>query len=113
MDRNNIEKIAHCAEDKVLLAKLWDKINAGMRKNILSSTCFLSPREQELARYLFGSPRVRIMEETAVVFPVPAYPFTTSMSSSSPQRKSAAVLKKLSWERVGSNFKLDMNPLYK
>ena len=56
MDRNNIEKIARCAEDKVLLAKLWDKINAGMRKNIPSSTCFLSPREQELARYLFGSP---------------------------------------------------------
>ena len=30
MDRNNIEKIAHSAEDKVLLAKLWDKINAGI-----------------------------------------------------------------------------------
>ena len=56
MDRNNIEKIAQSAEDKVLLAKLWDKINAGMRKNIPASTCFLSPREQELARYLFGAP---------------------------------------------------------
>ena len=56
MDRNNIEKIAQSAEDKVLLAKLWDKINAGMRKNIPASTCFLSPREQELARYLFGTP---------------------------------------------------------
>lgn len=56
MDRNNIEKIAQSAEDRVLLAKLWDKINAGMRKNIPASTCFLSPREQELARYLFGSP---------------------------------------------------------
>ena len=54
MDRNNIDKIAHCAEDKVLLAKLWDKINAGLRRNILSSTCFLSPRELEMARYLFG-----------------------------------------------------------
>lgn len=56
MDRNNIEKIAQSAEDKVLLAKLWDKINAGLRKNIPASTCFLSPREQELARYLFGTP---------------------------------------------------------
>lgn len=54
MDRSNIEKIAHTAEDKLLLAKLWDKITAGMRKNILASTCFLTPREQEMARYLFG-----------------------------------------------------------
>ena len=38
----------------MLLAKIWDKINAGLRKNILSSTCFLSPRELEMARYLFG-----------------------------------------------------------
>ena len=56
LDRSNIEKIAQSAEDKMLLAKIWDIINAGMRKNILSSTCFLSPREQEMARYLFGSP---------------------------------------------------------
>jgi len=38
----------------MLLAKLWDKINAGMRKNIPASTCFLSPRELEMARFLFG-----------------------------------------------------------
>jgi RNA-binding protein YlmH len=54
MDRSNIEKIAQNPEDKLLLAKIWDKINAGLRKNILSSTCFLSPRELEMARYLFG-----------------------------------------------------------
>lgn len=54
MDRNNIEKIAHTAEDKMLLAKVWDKINAGIRKNILASTCFLSPRELEMTRFLFG-----------------------------------------------------------
>lgn len=56
MDRQNIEKIAQTAEDKLLLAKLWDKVNAGMRKNIPANTGFLSPREQELARYLFGQP---------------------------------------------------------
>ena len=56
MDRNNIEKIAHNAEDRLLLAKLWDKINAGIRKNIPGSTCFLSPRELEMAKYLFGEP---------------------------------------------------------
>ena len=56
MDRNNIEKIARNPEDRMLLAKLWDKINAGIRKNIPASTCFLSPRELEMARFLFGQP---------------------------------------------------------
>ncbi len=54
MDRKNIDKIAQTAEDRVLLAKLWDKISAGMRKNIPANTCFLSPRELEMARFLFG-----------------------------------------------------------
>ena len=56
MDRSNIEKIAHNPEDRMLLAKLWDKINAGIRKNIPANTCFLSPRELEMARYLFVEP---------------------------------------------------------
>ena len=56
MDRNNIEKIARSPEDRLLLAKLWDKINAGIRKNIPANTCFLSPRELEMARFLFGEP---------------------------------------------------------
>ena len=56
MDRSNIEKIGKNAEDRLLLAKLWDKIDAGMRKNIPAATCFLSPRELELSRYLFGQP---------------------------------------------------------
>ncbi|MBQ8748327.1 MAG: hypothetical protein IJZ14_00720 [Oscillospiraceae bacterium] len=55
MDRSNIEKIAKSPEDRVLLAKVWDKIGAGLRKNIPASTCFLSPREQEMARFLFGN----------------------------------------------------------
>lgn len=54
MDRNNIDKIAQSPEDKVLLAKMWDKINAGIRRNIPANTCFLSPRELEMARFLFG-----------------------------------------------------------
>lgn len=56
MDRSSIEKIAQSPEDRLLLAKLWDKINAGMRRCIPASTCFLSPREQALAKYLFGTP---------------------------------------------------------
>lgn len=54
MERSNIDKIAKNQEDKLLLAKLWDKINPGMRKNVIATTCFLSPRELELARFLFG-----------------------------------------------------------
>lgn len=54
MDRKHIEKIAANPEDRLLLAKLWDKIDAGMRRNMPSATAFLSPREQEMARFLFG-----------------------------------------------------------
>lgn len=54
MDRSNIEKISENSEDRVLLAKLWDKITAGIRRNIPANTCFLSPREQEMSRFLFG-----------------------------------------------------------
>ena len=38
----------------MLLAKIWDNINAGLRKNIPASTSFLSPRELEMSRFLFG-----------------------------------------------------------
>lgn len=55
MNRENIDKIAQNPEDRLLLAKVWDKINAGIRKNIPVNTAFLSPREQELCRYLFGN----------------------------------------------------------
>ena len=54
MDRKNIEKIAKTPEDRLLLAKLWDKIGGAICRNIPGSTCFLSPRELELARFLFG-----------------------------------------------------------
>jgi len=54
LDRGNIEKIARTPEDKVLLAKVWDKINMGIRKNVPASTCFLTLRELEMTRYLFG-----------------------------------------------------------
>ncbi len=55
MDRGNIEKIAHTPEDRMLLAKVWDKIQAGLRRDIPANTAFLSPRELEMTRYLFGN----------------------------------------------------------
>ena len=54
MDRSNIDKIAKTPEDRVLLAKVWDKINAGIRKNIPANTCFLSLRELDMTKFLFG-----------------------------------------------------------
>ena len=54
MDRANIEKIAHTPEDRMLLSKVWDKIHAALRRNIPGNTCFLSPRELDMTRYLFG-----------------------------------------------------------
>ena len=53
MDRSNIDKIAQTPEDRLLLAKLWDKLQPGFQREIPASTCFLSPREQEMARFLF------------------------------------------------------------
>ena len=54
MNRENIDKIAQTPEDRILLAKLWDKICTGIRRNIPANTGFLSPRDLEMARYLFG-----------------------------------------------------------
>ena len=54
MNHENIDKIAQSAEDRLLLAKLWDKISNAIRRSIPGSTGFLSPREQEMARFLFG-----------------------------------------------------------
>ena len=54
MDRSNIVKIAHTPEDKLLLAKVWDRINTAVSRDIPAATGFLSPRELEMTRYLFG-----------------------------------------------------------
>lgn len=54
MDRKNIDIIAQNPEDRILLAKLWDKIQTGIRKNIPAHTGFLSVREAQLAQFLFG-----------------------------------------------------------
>lgn len=55
MDRSNIDKIAHTPEDRMLLAKVWDKIQAGFHRDIPANSCFLSPRELEMTHYLFGN----------------------------------------------------------
>ena len=53
MDKQKlIATLAQSREDQVLLARVWDRYAAGVRKNIPTSTCFLSGREQILARQL-------------------------------------------------------------
>ncbi len=54
MNRGNIEKIAQTPDDRMTLAKVWDTITMGIRKNIPANTGFLSPRELEMTRLLFG-----------------------------------------------------------
>lgn len=39
----------------MLLAKVWDKIQVGFHRDIPANSCFLSPRELEMTRYLFGN----------------------------------------------------------
>ena len=53
MDKQKlIDALAETSEDRLLLARVYDKISAGERKNIPASTCFLTGREQELMKLL-------------------------------------------------------------
>ena len=54
MDRSNIGKIAQNNDDKLLLARIWDKINVGMNRSIPANSAFLSPRELHMSHFLFG-----------------------------------------------------------
>lgn len=60
MDKNAI--IAKCAqepEDKLLLARIWDKYEQAQRKNVPAATVFLSPRERQLAQAMLNAAGVR------------------------------------------------------
>ena len=60
MDKNAI--IAKCAqepEDRLLLARVWDKYEQTERRNIPSATVFLSPRERQLAQAMLNAAGVR------------------------------------------------------
>ena len=60
MDKNAI--IAKCAqdpEDRLLLARVWDKYEQTERKSIPTATVFLSPRERQLAQAMLNAAGVR------------------------------------------------------
>ncbi len=52
--QKRIAALAETQEDQVLLARIWDRFSAGARRNIPTATCFLSGREQLLARRLLA-----------------------------------------------------------
>ncbi len=54
-----IAKLAQEPEDRLLLARIWDKYEQTRRKNIPAATVFLSPREQQLAQTLLNAAGVR------------------------------------------------------
>lgn len=60
MDKNTvIGKIAQESEDKLLLARIWDKYEQMDRRDIPTATVFLSPREQTLAQALLNTAGIR------------------------------------------------------
>ena len=50
--RQMIAALAESEEDKLLLARIYDRIQGGVQKNIPAATPFLTLREQDLARRL-------------------------------------------------------------
>ncbi len=60
MDKNGIiGKIARDSEDKLLLARIFDKYEQMERRGIPTATAFLSPREQTMAQALLNSAGIR------------------------------------------------------
>ena len=48
--KEKIERLAQTPEDRVLLARVWERLSAGQRREIPAFSCFLSLREQELVQ---------------------------------------------------------------
>lgn len=76
--RERIERLAQTEEDKILLARLYDRLNGAARRNIPASGPFLSPREQALSRQLLPGDGFRFFggyegAERAVFCYVPDY----------------------------------------
>ena len=56
MDKNTIiTRTAQEPEDRLLLARVWDKYEQTERKSIPSATVFLSPREQQMAQAMLNA----------------------------------------------------------
>lgn len=76
--RERIERLAQTGEDKVLLARLFDRLNGAAVRNVPAAGPFLSPREQALARQLLPGTEFRFFggyegAERAVFCYIPDY----------------------------------------
>ncbi len=76
--RDLIERLAQTEEDRVLLARLYDRMSRAVRKNIPAAGPFLSPREQALALRLLPETDCRLFggyqgAERALLCYVPDY----------------------------------------
>lgn len=49
-----IEGLAQSEDDKILLARVYERIHGGIQKSVATSTCFLSLRERALAEQLLA-----------------------------------------------------------
>jgi len=76
--RQQIEALAQSDEDKILLARVYDRILGAEQKNIPAATCFLTEREQVLAERLLRGTEPRFFggregAERAVCCYIPDY----------------------------------------
>lgn len=76
--RQRIERLAETEEDRILLARVYDRMTAAEQRNVPGYTCFLSQREQALARRLLPELELRFFggydgAERAVCCYVPDY----------------------------------------
>ena len=57
MDKQTrIDRVAQTPEDRILFARLYEKLTGAERRSIVGVTCFLAPREQVLLRRICPSP---------------------------------------------------------
>lgn len=55
MDKQKcIARVAQTEEDRILFARLYDRLTGAEQKNIPGTTCFLSPREQVLVKQMLA-----------------------------------------------------------
>jgi len=57
--RKQIETVAENDDDRVLFARIYDRLTGAEQKNIPASTCFLAPREQVLIKRMLPHMELR------------------------------------------------------
>ena len=73
-----IARYAQTEEDRILLARVYDRLTGAQRKNMPASTCFLSKREQQLVQGMLPDAQLQFyggseQAERAVCYYVPDY----------------------------------------